>query len=309
MYVSSPSRKTMARKPSHLGSNSQPSSAGCRRRAWPASARAVAGRAGAFTRDYTDAPTSCRRVVASVVECQIERFRGDPYPSWSSVTTSTNTQIKRRWRELAREHHPDRAAGTREEAARLTTRMARINAAYDLLRDPVRRGAFDSSPAGRRARAESGFGRGDVEFDDVDAGRRPAGLRHRRARQPVTARFDTTTAFRPRNSTSGDAPRTAARPPAARRGADAEERDLRASTPTGPVERRAGKRGIPMPDAQRGARDGAQLREVTTATRSARSSSSIRRTSTGSRARSRATGTWSSGRVLIRSGTDDRPVG
>src|SRR6478735_9280968 len=97
-----------------------------------------------------------------------ERFRGDPYFELELAYDSSNTQIKRRWRELAREHHPDRAAGNREEAARLTTRMARINAAYDLLRDPVRREAYDSSPAGRRARARAGFSDADrVEFDDA----------------------------------------------------------------------------------------------------------------------------------------------
>src|SRR4051812_10005511 len=100
-----------------------------------------------------------------------ERFRGDPYVELELAYDSTNTQIKRRWRELAREHHPDRAAGNREEAARLTTRMARINAAYDLLRDSVRRAAYDSSPAGRRARARAGFTDADrVEFEDGPPG-------------------------------------------------------------------------------------------------------------------------------------------
>src|SRR3954471_8524235 len=102
-----------------------------------------------------------------------ERFRGDPYTELGLRHDATNTQIKRRWRELAREHHPDRAAGNREEAARLTTRMARINAAYDLLRDPDRRTAYDSSAAGRRARAAAGMA-ARVEFED-EAGHRPSG--------------------------------------------------------------------------------------------------------------------------------------
>ena len=67
------------------------------------------------------------------------RFRGNPYQVLDVRSDASNATIKRRWRELAREHHPDRAAGNREEAARLTARMARINAAYDLLRDPTRR--------------------------------------------------------------------------------------------------------------------------------------------------------------------------
>jgi molecular chaperone DnaJ len=58
-----------------------------------------------------------------------ERFRGDPYRVLGVAGDASASQIKRRWRELAREHHPDRAAGDREEAGRLTARMARINAA------------------------------------------------------------------------------------------------------------------------------------------------------------------------------------
>src|SRR3954451_20851963 len=99
----------------------------------------------------------------------VERFRGDPYTELGLRHDATNTQIKRRWRELAREHHPDRAAGDREEAARLTTRMARINAAYDLLRDPLRRSAWDSSTAGRRAQSRAEGAAGDrVEVDEYD---------------------------------------------------------------------------------------------------------------------------------------------
>ena len=78
-----------------------------------------------------------------------QRFRGDPYAALDVRHEATDAQIKRRWRELAREHHPDRAAGDADAAATLTARMARINAAYDVLRDPVRRAAYDSSPAGR----------------------------------------------------------------------------------------------------------------------------------------------------------------
>src|SRR3954449_5892923 len=96
-----------------------------------------------------------------------ERFRGDPYAELELRHDASSTQIKRRWRELAREHHPDRAASDREETARLTARMARINAAYDLLRDPSRRGAYDASPAGRQARAAAGGAAGErAEFDE-----------------------------------------------------------------------------------------------------------------------------------------------
>src|SRR3954469_8975372 len=95
-----------------------------------------------------------------------ERFRGDPYAELELRHDSSSAQIKRRWRDLAREHHPDRAAGDRDETARLTARMARINAAYDLLRDPAPRAAWDASPAGRRARAAAGATGSRVEFDE-----------------------------------------------------------------------------------------------------------------------------------------------
>src|SRR3954449_11957904 len=93
-----------------------------------------------------------------------ERFKGDPYAELGVGHESSSTQIKRRWRELAREHHPDRAAGDREQTAKLTARMARINAAYDLLRNSTRRQAWDESPAGRRARSAAEADR--VHFDD-----------------------------------------------------------------------------------------------------------------------------------------------
>lgn len=179
-----------------------------------------------------------------------ERFRGDPYSELGLRHDATNTHIKRRWRELAREHHPDRAAGDREAAARLTTRMARINAAYDLLRDPVRRAAYDASPAGRRARSRAeGEAADRVEFDEeVSADGRPAGPPPPPRTPPVTARFDTTTAFRPRNTRLNEASPLRGHAPRPRR--VPEEPDLRASTPTGPVEYRRGQRGMRMPTLQ-----------------------------------------------------------
>src|SRR3954463_4052515 len=177
-----------------------------------------------------------------------ERCRGDPYAELELRHDSSSAQIKRRWRDLAREHHPDRAAGNREETARLTTRMARINAAYDLLRDPERRSAYDSSSAGRRARASANRG-ARSEFDpDLDRDDGPAGPPPPPRTAPVTARFDTTTAFRPRNTRLSDASPLRGHVPRPRRGP--QEPDLRASTPTGPVERRPGERGIPMPTLQ-----------------------------------------------------------
>jgi curved DNA-binding protein CbpA len=153
-------------------------------------------------------------------------FRGDPYRVLDLRHDASPSQIKRRWRELARTHHPDRAAHSGEEQARLTTRMARINAAYDVLRDPVRRARYDASPLARRERAFEG-----QASDDGPGPPPPPPTR------PVTARFDTSALFRARNGTSRR--RAAMRngqPPVDwrihRRG-----RDLRSSQPTGPASR------------------------------------------------------------------------
>ena len=140
-------------------------------------------------------------------------------------------EIKRRWRELAREHHPDRAAHDRAERERLTTRMARINAAYDVLRDPVRRARYDASPQAWRRR---------------DAERRTAGQGDRETlgppppppTTPVTARYDTSALFRGRAATTVHrrAVIRTSQPPLDRH-MRRHERDLRASAPNGPVQR------------------------------------------------------------------------
>lgn len=179
-----------------------------------------------------------------------QRFRGDPYAVLDVRHDASDAQIKRRWRELAREHHPDRAAGDADAAAALTARMARINAAYDVLRDPVRRAAYDSSPAGRRARADSGTPPGGPLFDEREPfpGERGGPPPPPRTK-PVTARFDTSAGMRPRNTRTG-APRSTLRGHSPRSSRDASHQDLRASTPTGPVHRRTGRRAQPLPTLQ-----------------------------------------------------------
>lgn len=179
-----------------------------------------------------------------------QRFRGDPYAALEVRHDATDAQIKRRWRELAREHHPDRAAGDADAAAALTARMARINAAYDVLRDSGRRAAYDSSPAGRRARQESGgAGYGSAFDEQGPVGAQSGGPPPPPRTTPVTARYDTSAGMRPRNSRTGAAPATMRGTfPRARR--NGEGRDLRASTPTGPVHYHAGRRAEPPPTLQ-----------------------------------------------------------
>ncbi|MDQ3938650.1 MAG: J domain-containing protein [Chloroflexota bacterium] len=175
-------------------------------------------------------------------------FRGDPYRVLDVTPDASNSTIKRRWRELAREHHPDRAAGDGEEATRLTGRMARINAAYDLLRDPIRRARFDQSPDGQRSRSQARRSNGRATAFGEEPLESPAGPPPPPPSRPVTARFDTTSYFRPRNTTLDHAPRTQAYGPGVRqRVRPAEPDELRASSPSGPVERRQGARPLATP--------------------------------------------------------------
>lgn len=55
---------------------------------------------------------------------------------------ATPKAIKRAWRERVGERHPDRADGTRDEAAR-TQATAALNAAYAVLSDPTKRADYD----------------------------------------------------------------------------------------------------------------------------------------------------------------------
>ena len=163
-------------------------------------------------------------------------FRGDPYAVLDVRHDATPDELKGRWRELAREHHPDRAGDDIEERERLTTRMARINAAYDVLRDPVRRARYDSTPGARRTRyadqASSGEGGGPPP---------PPPSR------PVTARFDTSASFKTRNATlDGSGTPLRGQGPVDWR----EYRngpDLRASKPNGPVHRKTSARQTVVP--------------------------------------------------------------
>ncbi len=106
-------------------------------------------------------------------------FRGDPYGVLGLSHVATSVEIKRRWRELARQHHPDRATGDGGETERLTTRMARINAAYDLLRDPIRRARYDASPQARRTRQSEAWASGAGGFGGGMTGSGQVVRRHR----------------------------------------------------------------------------------------------------------------------------------
>ena len=179
-------------------------------------------------------------------------FHGDPFRVLGVDPEVTDAALKRRWRELVREHHPDRS-GDPAETERLTRKVARINAAYDALRDPVRRDDYRA-----RSRANGwweGAGRGaggsasaGAPFSGSPDGRMP-GPPPPPPTRPVTQRVDTTSGYRRRNATTSSS-RAGLRGhrPVSSRDLQPDQEPLRASDPNGPVHRRRGGRRPRLPD-------------------------------------------------------------
>jgi hypothetical protein len=154
----------------------------------------------------------------------------DPYDVLGVDRAASAAAIKAAWRRLAREHHPDVASADPAAVRRATRRMAEINAAYEQLRSGSRTpGAasprFDREPASGERAANPGMRR------------RGAGPPSPPRARPVTGRVDTSTTFRPRNSTISGGPSIlrGVRVPFAGRSRRVDD-PLRASSPTGPVE-------------------------------------------------------------------------
>lgn len=63
----------------------------------------------------------------------------DPYTVLGLQRTAGEAEIKKAFRRLAKEHHPDRNA----DDPRAKERFAELNAAYEILGDPNKRGQFD----------------------------------------------------------------------------------------------------------------------------------------------------------------------
>jgi curved DNA-binding protein CbpA len=172
-----------------------------------------------------------------------ETFRGDPYAELGVAADASQATIKRRWRELVRDSHPDLARDTAEQS-RLTRRTARINAAWDVLRDPERRARYDAR-SGRHGRGRSPE---DGRFRGTEPQPSRSGPPAPRPSRPVTARFDASELFHRRNSTTGAAaPCYSPQRPVSARERQGEPEPLRASRPNGPVERRRRGRGGTKP--------------------------------------------------------------
>jgi len=93
----------------------------------------------------------------------------DPYAVLGVAKTATADEIKKAYRKLAREFHPDRNPG--DSAAE--ERFKEIQGAYDLLSDPEQRKQYDTfgaagSGAGGPFGGGAGGGFGNVRFEDVD---------------------------------------------------------------------------------------------------------------------------------------------
>lgn len=157
-------------------------------------------------------------------------------------------EIKAAWRALARRHHPDLTGDDPEVARRATRRMAEINAAYAAL---TRAG---KTIEGRRTR----HGAGGSEADSAATGRTgTAGVESPPTRRgggppppprtrPVTGRVDTSATVRPRNQTTtppGVRLPLTGQPPLRH---DRSTPELRASQPSGPMERDVAPGHVPL---------------------------------------------------------------
>ncbi len=158
--------------------------------------------------------------------------------------------IKAAWRALARRHHPDLTGDDPELARRATRRMAEINAAYAALTRAgetiegrrTRRGTAEpaAGPAGR-----SPGGRGADGATRPPASR-PGGPPPPQRTRPVTGRVDTSATVHPRNQTTtppGLRLPLTGQPPLRH---DRSTPELRASQPSGPMERDHREGHVPL---------------------------------------------------------------
>jgi DnaJ domain/Exodeoxyribonuclease X-like C-terminal len=150
----------------------------------------------------------------------------DPHVVLGVEPGASPDDIKAAWRALARQHHPDLTGDDPAAAHRATRRMAEINAAYAAL---TRAG---ETIEGRRARSARDHVDGEARRSSPRGGPPPEP-----PTRPVTGRVDTTDTFQPRNQTvtpPGIRIPLAGQPPLR---STRSEPELRASQPSGPLER------------------------------------------------------------------------
>jgi curved DNA-binding protein CbpA len=97
----------------------------------------------------------------------------DHYHTLGISPSADPDEVRRAYRALAKRCHPDRVPSDRREWAR--TEMARINVAYEVLGDPVKRAEYDH---------QHGYGSaGRLQAASADASRRHARRVHERSRR------------------------------------------------------------------------------------------------------------------------------
>lgn len=139
-------------------------------------------------------------------------------------------EVRAAWRSLARQHHPDLTADDPDAARRATRRMAEINAAYASLTRTDGKGR-------RRRGAAGGDGADGFAARPAPQPRPGVGVPPPPRTKPVTGRLDTSHTFQPRNQTTtppGTRIPLTGQPPLRM---DRSRPELRASQPSGPLER------------------------------------------------------------------------
>jgi molecular chaperone DnaJ len=74
----------------------------------------------------------------------------DYYELLGVSRTASADDIKKAFRKLAMQHHPDRNRGDKESEKESEKKFKAVNHAYDILKDPEKRAAYDRYGAAAR---------------------------------------------------------------------------------------------------------------------------------------------------------------